>query len=220
LGVIPFGFAGGVYDQDTGLVRFGARDYDPSIGRWVSKDPILFGGGQANLYVYVGDDPVNLIDPFGTDGWSAAGNFGAGMAAGAGSALVVAGVAAGAVALGASATVVSGALLAGAVAGTAVLAFNTVANVNSRNWDAVAFSAGSLLGGVAVGGATGRLLAEALNGVQSPPWSLRSDLAQHYNPKLGPLAGWWATGFNPGSAAGTTAISGAGIAEGSQMCGQ
>jgi RHS repeat-associated protein len=67
VGVIPFGFAGGLYDPDTGLVRFGARDYDPSIGRWVSKDPILFGGGQANLYVYVGNDPVNRRDPSGLE---------------------------------------------------------------------------------------------------------------------------------------------------------
>ena len=30
---LPFGFAGGLYDADTGLVRFGARDYDPQVGR-------------------------------------------------------------------------------------------------------------------------------------------------------------------------------------------
>jgi RHS repeat-associated protein len=29
---LPFGFAGGLYDRDTGLVRFGYRDYDPDIG--------------------------------------------------------------------------------------------------------------------------------------------------------------------------------------------
>lgn len=62
---IPFGFAGGFYDEDTGLVRFGARDYDPRIGRWTSKDPIRWEGGQPNLYVYVGSDPGNRIDPFG-----------------------------------------------------------------------------------------------------------------------------------------------------------
>jgi RHS repeat-associated protein len=62
---IPFGFAGGLYDNDTGLVRFGARDYDPSVGRWVSKDPIRFGGRQANLYAYVGNDPINWVDPDG-----------------------------------------------------------------------------------------------------------------------------------------------------------
>ena len=52
-GEIPFGFAGGLYDGDTGLVRFGARDYDPTIGRWLSKDPIGFNGGDTNLYRYV-----------------------------------------------------------------------------------------------------------------------------------------------------------------------
>jgi RHS repeat-associated protein len=64
-GFQPFGFAGGLYDTDTSLVRFGARDYDAKLGRWLSKDPIGFGGGQPNLYGYVGNDPVNLIDPSG-----------------------------------------------------------------------------------------------------------------------------------------------------------
>jgi RHS repeat-associated protein len=62
---IPFGFAGGLYDPDTGLVRFGARDYDASVGRWTEKDPILFSGGQNNIYVYTGNDPVNKGDPSG-----------------------------------------------------------------------------------------------------------------------------------------------------------
>src|SRR5262245_38523460 len=47
----PFGFAGGIYDTDSGLIRFGARDFDPSVGRWVSKDPLRFGPFQANIYV-------------------------------------------------------------------------------------------------------------------------------------------------------------------------
>jgi RHS repeat-associated protein len=54
-----------LYDPDTGLVRFGARDYDAQIGRWLAKDPIGFGGGQGNLYGYVANDPVNLVDPSG-----------------------------------------------------------------------------------------------------------------------------------------------------------
>jgi len=62
---IPHGFAGGLFDSDTGLVRFGARDYDPTIGRWTARDPILFEGGQGNLYVYVNGDPVQITDPNG-----------------------------------------------------------------------------------------------------------------------------------------------------------
>lgn len=64
-GYQPFGFAGGLYDKDTKLVRFGAREYDPETGRWLSKDPILFAGGDPNLYGYVLNDPVNLFDPAG-----------------------------------------------------------------------------------------------------------------------------------------------------------
>jgi len=64
-GYTPFGFAGGLYDPETGLVRFGARDYDAYAGRWTSKDPIGFGGGDANLYRYVNSDPVNFVDPEG-----------------------------------------------------------------------------------------------------------------------------------------------------------
>jgi RHS repeat-associated protein len=63
-GFQPFGFAGGIYDADTKLVRFGVRDYDAEIGRWTCKDPIGFAGGQ-NFYWYVANDPINLFDPFG-----------------------------------------------------------------------------------------------------------------------------------------------------------
>ena len=63
-GFQPFGFAGGVYDRDTGLTRFGARDYDPQTGRWTIKDPSRLEGGM-NLYVYVDDNPINFIDSRG-----------------------------------------------------------------------------------------------------------------------------------------------------------
>jgi RHS repeat-associated protein len=62
---IPFGFAGGLHDRDTGLVRFGYRDYDPEVGRWAAKDPIGFAGGDTDLYGYVLNDPINYIDPYG-----------------------------------------------------------------------------------------------------------------------------------------------------------
>ena len=64
-GFQPFGFAGGLYDRDAGLVRHGARDYDPETGRWTAKDPIRFDGWDTNLYGYVFNDPINDIDPSG-----------------------------------------------------------------------------------------------------------------------------------------------------------
>lgn len=64
-GFQPFGFAGGIYDRNTKLTRFGARDYDAATGRWTTKDPILFAGQDTNLYSYAFADPINFIDPSG-----------------------------------------------------------------------------------------------------------------------------------------------------------
>jgi RHS repeat-associated protein len=77
-GFQPFGYAGGLYDPVTGLVRFGVRDYDAVTGRWTAKDPIGFLGGDTNLLSYVASDPVNLVDPTGRDWLSANANFWAG----------------------------------------------------------------------------------------------------------------------------------------------
>ena len=60
------GKVGSRYDgRIRSRVRFGARDYDAETGRWTARDPILFAGGQSNLYAYVNNDPVNLTDPSG-----------------------------------------------------------------------------------------------------------------------------------------------------------
>ena len=64
-GFQPFGFAGGIWDPQTKLVRYGARDYDAEVGRWTCKDPIGFSGGDTDLFGYVGSDPINYTDPFG-----------------------------------------------------------------------------------------------------------------------------------------------------------
>jgi RHS repeat-associated protein len=64
---IPIGFAGGLYDKDTKLTKFGYRDYDSNTGKWITKDPIDFDGGSLNLYGYVLNDPVNLVDAEGLD---------------------------------------------------------------------------------------------------------------------------------------------------------
>jgi RHS repeat-associated protein len=64
-GFQPFGFAGGLYDRDTGLTRFGARDYDAQTARWTAKDIVRFRGRDSNLFGYAFSDPVNGFDPFG-----------------------------------------------------------------------------------------------------------------------------------------------------------
>lgn len=77
-GFQPFGFAGGIYDSDTGLMRFGVRDYTAEVGRWTAKDPILFLGRSMNLYGYVNNDPINLLDVSGFrvgDWWDLPANF-------------------------------------------------------------------------------------------------------------------------------------------------
>ena len=68
-GFQPFGYAGGLYDAQTGLVRFGARDYDAETGRWTAKDPIGFVGDNFNLYNYCNNDPINLVDYHGNSPW-------------------------------------------------------------------------------------------------------------------------------------------------------
>jgi RHS repeat-associated protein len=70
-GFTPLGFAGGIYDPDTGLVRFGARDHDSTTGRWTAKDPVGLNGGDSNIYGYVLNDPVNGTDRRGLWGGGA-----------------------------------------------------------------------------------------------------------------------------------------------------
>ncbi len=63
---LPVGFGGGIPDAVTGLVRLGARDYEPATGRFTARDPILFAGAQSNLYAYVNSNPTNGVDRQGT----------------------------------------------------------------------------------------------------------------------------------------------------------
>jgi RHS repeat-associated protein len=109
---VPFGYAGGLYDADTGLVRFGARDYEPFTGRWTTKDPIRFEGG-ANLYAYAAGNPVDLVDLNGRN--PAAVAIGAAAATGA-----VANVIGYVVWAAATDTPVTGSALAGAAVGGAI----------------------------------------------------------------------------------------------------
>lgn len=58
-------YTGREWDRETGLYYYRARYYDPMEGRFVSRDPIGFEGGDFNLYGYVQSNPINAIDPFG-----------------------------------------------------------------------------------------------------------------------------------------------------------
>jgi RHS repeat-associated protein len=58
-------YTGGQFDSATGLELLGARYYEPSTHIWITQDPLGFGGGQSNLYEYVGDDPTDGTDPSG-----------------------------------------------------------------------------------------------------------------------------------------------------------
>ncbi len=53
------------WDKETGLYYYRARYYDPIEGRFISKDPIGFAGGDVNLFGYVGSNPLNWVDPSG-----------------------------------------------------------------------------------------------------------------------------------------------------------
>lgn len=61
----PYTYTDREYDQETGMYFYRARYYDPKVGRFVTKDPIGFAGGDVNLYTYVRNNPVNYIDPAG-----------------------------------------------------------------------------------------------------------------------------------------------------------
>lgn len=60
----PFAFSTKRYNASTGLNYYGYRFYGPKMGRWLTQDPIGVDGG-INLYGFVQNDPVNLIDPEG-----------------------------------------------------------------------------------------------------------------------------------------------------------
>jgi len=61
----PYTYTSRERDKESNLYFYRARYYDPSIGRFVSVDPIGFEGGDVNLYAYVGSNPANFNDPYG-----------------------------------------------------------------------------------------------------------------------------------------------------------
>lgn len=60
-----YGFTGRELDSETGLNYYRSRYYNPGTGRFIGEDSVGFGGGDANLYRYVGNSPVDNVDSFG-----------------------------------------------------------------------------------------------------------------------------------------------------------
>jgi len=61
----PYAFTGREFDAESVLYYDRARYYDPATGRFLSEDPLGFAAGDANLYRYVFNNPINLRDPTG-----------------------------------------------------------------------------------------------------------------------------------------------------------
>jgi len=60
----PYRFSTKRYYDDIGLNYYGYRFYAPRLGRWMTRDPLGEKGGL-NLYGFVGNGPMNIIDPYG-----------------------------------------------------------------------------------------------------------------------------------------------------------
>lgn len=68
-----FAYTGQIALPEVQLYHYKARAYDPVAGRFLQTDPIGTEGGL-NLYAYVNDDPLNLLDPMGWQACVAAGS--------------------------------------------------------------------------------------------------------------------------------------------------
>lgn len=53
--------------MDVGLVSFRWREYSPTIGRWLTNDPIGYSGNTANLAQSLSNNPIGLTDPLGLE---------------------------------------------------------------------------------------------------------------------------------------------------------
>ncbi|MDR1485481.1 MAG: hypothetical protein LBT09_11740, partial [Planctomycetaceae bacterium] len=67
---INIAYTGKYHDEITNLQWNINRWYDSNLGQWISQDPIGFNAGDVNLYRYVGNNPIDKIDPKGLEDWN------------------------------------------------------------------------------------------------------------------------------------------------------
>ena len=65
---LPLAWASQEYDPDTGLSHYHFREYSPSLGGWLTRDPIGLAGGYLNLRSYLGNRPADALDVWGEAG--------------------------------------------------------------------------------------------------------------------------------------------------------
>ena len=225
-------YQGMTLDSVTGLYYERNRNYSPSLGTWTSQDPLKYING-ADTYQFVMGNPAGLADPMGKSFWSVVGNFVEGAVVGAAVAAVVAVAAPEIAAAGAAALVVAGVEAATATTvasgivttglGVATAASTIVGGVNayndyqSSNWNGLAYTAGNMTGGLAVGAfGGGRAIAEGVSGQPSavpPSWNPFGDMNQSYDPNFpgGSIGKWISKAPTPQSGAGILTLIGTGI---------
>ena len=207
-----------------GFTYYRNRVYDPNTGRFTSEDPMGFADGP-NRYVYVLNNPINFYDPDGLLTWAQVGYFAAGVAIGA--IITVAVIAAAPVAVSAlvtagmsttaaSATVTVGLGLAGGI-GLVSTGINTYQNGSAGNWNAVAYNAGTVVGGLSCGVAGGGRALAGLNGTPSSvpkSWNPFACTGMGYNSQFlgGSILAWLGSAPTPSSGGLAATGIGSGIA--------